>query len=201
MNKPIIPLIILFIFLFYACDSQGDKEQRTIDTTGIEPDSSVITDSIIDTLDINQLKEETLWKRYYAARSRSKEALTDNDFPLARQHLSTAAKYAKALNRRDIAAWQLNNMGYYAIQQFKQETNYQQRTKKIENMPPGYPKKVFILETKQIFKDHLNLLRKANTYLEEAYELDSQYNDDERTQKIYSNLKFVDWVFNFVREK
>ncbi len=201
MNKPIIPLIVIFLFYLAACDSQADKKIQTADTTSIEPDSTVIDSSVTDTVDISSLKEETLWERYYLARSHSKQALSENDYPLAREHLLAAAKYAKVLNRDDIAAWQLNNMGYYAIQQFKKETNYQQRIKNIETMPLGYPKKAYISETKQIFKDHLNLLKKANNYLEEAYELDSQYNDDERTNKIYSNLKFVDWVFNFLREK
>ena len=142
-----------------------------------------------------------LWAEYYAARDSAEAARSRGDIAAVTAALVKASHAAISLNRKDLAAWQLNNIGYYSIEEFKERTDYTSRLSATENMRRGPQKDLYIKETKRIFRDNLYLLMDVTKYLEEAYEMDKDLNDDERTQKIYSNLTFVDWVRNYVNSK
>ena len=97
-----------------------------------------------------------------------------------------------------MTAWQYNNIGYYSIQEFKGRTNYDFRLYKLRTLIKKEVKEKFQAETKVIFKKHLKILTDAQIYLEKAYKIDENYNEQNRTDKIYNNLKFIDWVENFL---
>jgi hypothetical protein len=142
-----------------------------------------------------------LWAEFYAARDSAEAARERRDIIKVIAVLQIASSKALSLNRKDLAAWQLNNMGYYSIEEFKKRTDYTFRQNTIEKMRRGPEKLVYIKETKHIFQENLSLLTEATKFLEEAYEMDKDLNDDDRTQKIYSNLAFIDWVSNFISRK
>jgi hypothetical protein len=142
-----------------------------------------------------------LWTEFYAARDSAEAARDRRDIAAVTAALLRASRAALSLNRKDLAAWQLNNIGYYSIEEFKKRTDYTFRLNNIEKMRRGPEKVVYLKETKRIFRDNLYLLTEATKHLEEAYEMDKDMNDDERTQKIYSNLAFIDWVRNFANSK
>lgn len=142
-----------------------------------------------------------LWAEFYAARDSAEAARARRDIATVTSALLRSSRIALSLNRKDLAAWQLNNIGYYSIEEFKKQTDYNSRLRAIDKMRRGPQKELYIKETKRIFRDNLFLLTEATKHLEEAYELDKDLNDDDRTQKIYSNLAFIDWVQNFVNRK
>jgi len=142
-----------------------------------------------------------LWAEFYAARDSAEAARNRHDIAAITAALLKASRAAISLHRKDLAAWQLNNIGYFSIEEFKKRTDYTFRLNTIEKMRRGPEKVVYIKETKRIFRDNLYLLTEATKHLEEAYEMDKDMNDDERTQKIYSNLAFIDWVRNFANSK
>lgn len=199
-------LLGLFLVLFLlSCGEKESvnkkKEKAAEQITSIDTINIVNKEKNNDQFDQKQKSVEELWNDFRAAKASVEEAKEAGDIEEVTVSLILAARYSNELNRPDITAWQLNNIGYYSILEFKKRTDYNTRMAKIESMRRGEEKIRYIKETKKVFKDNLELLTNANKYLEEAYDLDSNLDDDNRTQKIYSNLKFVDWVRNFVREK
>lgn len=193
--------IILCISVFWIMCSKSDSG-KTPDTVINDIDTVKIIQKPIpaDTSNANRTVQQ-MWNDFYAAKDSADSALSRSDFLSVKAFLKQAAFHALEVSRDDIAAWQLNNIGYYSIEEFKQKANFNHRMQTIENMRRGPAKIVYIKETKQIFKKHLPILLDATSYLEEAYELDKDFNDNDRTQKIYSNLAFIDWVRNFTNAK
>ena len=200
--------LLLSLFLALLILSCGEKESvnkkkekaaeqiASIDTINI-----VNKEKINNQFDLKQKSVEDLWNDFRAAKASAEKAKEAGDIKEVTTSLLLAAHYANELNRPGIAVWQLNNIGYYSIVEFKKRTDYDTRMAKIEFIRNRKEKIKIIKETKKIFKENIDLLINANNYLEDAYELDSNLNDVNRTQKIYSNLKFIDWVRNFIREK
>ncbi len=201
-------LLGLFLTLFIL--TCGEKESAN---KGKEKATEQITST--DSMNIPNKEEEKinkqfeqkpksvdeLWIDFRAEKASAEKAKEAGDIEEVTVSLLLAARYANELNRPGIAAWQLNNIGYYSIVEFKKRTDYDARMAKIEFIRHREEKIRYIKETKKVFKENIELLTNANNYLEDAYELDSNLNDANRTQKIYSNLKFIDWVRNFIREK
>lgn len=193
-----LPLSILLSVLCIAvmCSkSRPESNQKT--TTGKADTVTTLPEKFIPESSGANRTVQQMWNDFYAAKDSVDSALVRSDFRAVRHFLKKAAFHAVEVSRKDIAAWQLNNIGYYSIVEFKHKTDYDQRMRTIENMRRGPEKIVYIKETKELFKKHLPLLLEASQYLEEAYELDKDFNDEDRTEKIYSNLAFIDWVRNF----
>lgn len=212
MIKKIPILFFTFLFLAGACrqsrplpknDQSGSNKPKPalnqIDSSK-KPRSDSITYKIIDNLKIDSLADSTLWDNYYKVRDKSKQALQEKNYNQATNLLLKAARYTHSLNRDDITAWQYNNAGYCRIQLFIQKTDYNTRINKINNLPNEYAGKEYIQQTKDIFAQNLEIIKQARLYLEKAYELDQHYSASQRTQKIYNNLKFADWICNYVKE-
>jgi len=175
--------------------NQKDQQAKQIDSIAVVPES-VFTAP--DTLKHLNRTVQEMWEDFRAAKDSVDSARARNDFDATILALLKAAHHANELDRNDIVAWQLNNIGFYSIEEFKKRTNYTVRMHTIESMRRGPEKIVYIKETKRLFKENLSLLIEGNKHLEEAYEVDKNLNDNERTQKIYSNLKYIDWVRIFV---
>jgi len=201
-------LLGLFLTLFtLTC---GDKESvnrgkekaiKQITSTDSMNIANKEEEKINKQFDQKPKSAEELWSDFRAAKASAEKAKEAGDIEEVTVSLLLAARYANELNRPGIAAWQLNNIGYYSIVEFKKRTDYDKRMAKLEFIRHRTEKIKYIKETKKIFKENIELLTNANNHLEDAYELDSNLNDANRTQKIYSNLKFIDWVRNFIREK
>jgi len=188
--------ILFFSVLWIMCtksspDNTQSPVKKAADTVKIIQ-NPITTDTSIANRTVQQM-----WNDFYAAKDSVDSALSRSDFLMVRSFLKKAAFHALEVSRDDIAAWQLNNIGYYSIEEFKRKTDYNLRMRNIENMRRGPEKIVYIKKTKEIFKDHLLILLDATSFLEEAYELDKDFNDNDRTTKIYSNLTYIDWVRNF----
>lgn len=192
---PLSIVLCIFLLSIMCSKSRPESKQKTstekVDTVTTLPDNFIPESS-----GANRTVQQ-MWNDFYAAKDSVDSALVRSDFQAVKHFLKKAAFHAVEVSRKDIAAWQLNNIGYYSIVEFKRKTDYDQRIRTIENMRRGPEKIVYIKETKELFKQHLPLLLEASQYLEEAYELDKDFNDEECTEKIYSNLAFIDWVRNF----
>lgn len=197
-------LLTLFILTCGDKESVNKEKEKAIEQI-TSTDSMKIAnkdeEKINKQFDQKPKSVEELWSDFRAAKASAEKAREAGNIEEVTVSLFLAARYANELNRPGIAAWQLNNIGYYSIVEFKKRTDYDKRMAKIEFIRHREEKIRYIKETKKVFKENIELLTNANNYLEDAYELDSYLNDANRTQKIYSNLKFIDWVRNFIREK
>ena len=193
-------VFLLFSTLWIMCTKSSPDNTHNPPVKGVDTVKIIQKQIPQDTSGLNRPTEE-VWNDFYTAKNSADSALSRGDYSLLKDYLKKAAFYAMEVSRDDIAAWQLNNIGYYSIEEFKQNTNYNNRMQTVENMRRGPAKIVYIKETKQIFKKHLPILLDATSYLEEAYELDKDFNDNERTEIIYSNLAYIDWVRNFTVQK
>ncbi|MCK4641593.1 MAG: hypothetical protein KAU06_09650 [Candidatus Marinimicrobia bacterium] len=201
-NSLQILLIILVTIIFTNCTklqkrqkNQKDQQAEQIDSIAVVPESVFTTP---DTLEHLNRTVQEMWEDFRAAKDSVDSARARNDFDATILALLKAAHHAKELNRDDIVAWQLNNIGFYSIDEFKKRTDYTVRMRNIESMRRGPEKTVYIKETKRLFKENLSLLIEGTKHLEEAYEVDKNLDDNDRTQKIYSNLIYIDWIRNFV---
>jgi len=192
-----ISALLYLAFLWLACAKSGSEDTQKLPVK--KPDTTMAVQKPA-AADSNRTVEQ-MWQDFYTAKDSVNAALNRGDFAAVRDFLKQAAFHALEVSRPDIAAWQLNNIGYYSIVEFKQKTNYDHRMRTIENMRRGPEKIVYLKETKEIFREHLPTLLDAAGYLEEAYELDKDFNDADRSHKIYSNLAFIDWVRNFTLEE
>lgn len=194
--------ILLLTLFIIACPQSQKRLKNQLDQPTSTPDTATTLTQLIatmsDTLESSPRTVHDRWNDFRAAKDSVDSALARNDFQTTKLALLRAAQYALELDHKDIAAWQLNNIGYYSIEEFKKRTDYSSRMKTIESMRRGPKKIVYTKETKKLFKQNLSLLIEATKYLEEAYELDKEYDDNCRTRKIYSNLTFIDWVRIFV---
>ncbi|MBN2282040.1 MAG: hypothetical protein JXQ65_15765 [Candidatus Marinimicrobia bacterium] len=179
----------------------------TLSTTSIPKPEPQDTQSS-ETSEVREIKDTNarpgkmdfaiLWQKYREAREKSKEALSNSEFHQALDHLKAAAIYAEKLDRGDLAAWQYNNIGYYSIQEFKGVTNYDYRMHHLRSISDKNQKEQYLSETKKIFSKNINLLTTAESYLKNALKIDEHYHDQDRTEKINSNLNFIIWVNNFL---
>ncbi|MFP4546862.1 MAG: hypothetical protein ACLFQM_01935 [Fidelibacterota bacterium] len=218
--RNIITITLLAAILCIQCHKQKEQstpapEKTTPDKTAqqdtinrIKPqteEDSIITEKVFeDTVWTEQEEIETtatsqLWQKYRTFREESKKAFNNSEFQEAITNLKLAAKYAQQLGRDDLVAWQYNNIAYYSILEFKGLTNYDYRLHQLRTIDNPDKKEEYLEETKTIFRKNLKILTDAEEFLEKAYKIDENYNDQNRTDKIYSNLKFIDWVKNFIK--
>jgi hypothetical protein len=143
------------------------------------------------------MTEAELWTAYNLAKTRLETAKETNHFEGMVGSLLDAAACAEALNRPDIAVWQYNNIGFYAIVEFKRLTEYQERMDALQGMPAGETKKRYLEETRALILQNMNLLERGLRYLQKAEDMESELNNSERREKIESNIRFIRWVQSF----
>ena len=111
------------------------------------------------------------------------------------------------MERKDIQAWQLNNMGWYIISEFKLATKYTASIEQLKLLAPA-DKKIAVAALQERCRAQLSSLLLAKTYLTDAWELNqslyptavNKKDLKEQTRAIESNLRFIDWVTNFVQK-
>ena len=146
-----------------------------------------------------EISTTQLWQKYKKSRESSKEAFNNSEFQQAIDNLITTANYAEKLDRNDLAAWQYNNIGYYSILEFKGKTNYDYRLHQLRSIKDKEETNTYRTETKKIFNDNIKILTDAEKHLKKALEIDANYTEKNRTEKINNNIKFIEWVKNFLK--
>jgi len=145
--------------------------------------------------------EADLWRGYQDARATFQRARADGDFEKSIGALLDAARFASALNRPDIEAWQYNNIGYYSILEFKERTDYDARMTGMQAMKPGAEKTAYTEETRSVFRRSFPVLERGMDALEKAEGIHAEPDDAKRQETIESNLRFIQWVRDFLGEK
>jgi hypothetical protein len=220
--KNISTYILLLIFLF-SCgekkkiDAPSTKKQ-IVDTTAIKSkplqDSVLVIDStktIIKSEENILVKEERketyqvksiseLWKQYKDAKALATKFITQKKLDSIIVYLNIAADAAYELSREDIATWQLNNIGYYSINEFKSKTDYDNRMQQLAIIKSVKERALYSEETKSLFQKYFNILLKAERFLHKAQMLDAELEPSERTKTIESNIQFINWVGEYISD-
>ncbi len=202
--KYFIALSILLI-TFISCGKapQSDqvedlkKDSLAVDTVDEIPDTT-LTDSILTTdiipekSDMEDLSTAQLWDKYNSAKQELAKSREQNDFEQTKNHLLEAAWCAARLGRQDIEVWQYNNIGFYAIEKFKEIISYDQKMSVISSMSPGKEKVKYYNSVIADFTSNINILTEAEEYLTKAQDLDLNLLDDNlRTMRIENNIRFI----------
>jgi len=208
-----LSMVLMLILLVFGCERNGKEDEQPEQS---EPVASEINQSekiLEEPAAVNETKpdilpvgEETMseaemWKEYKSAKDAALAAKEKGNLEDLKLALLRAASFAKKLNRPDIVTWQLNNIGYYSILEFKKRTEYDVRMRTIETMKYDETKIEYIQQTREIFQKQMPLLTVAEKHLNDALEFDNKLEDENRTEKIYSNLKFIEWVRKFTTRK
>jgi len=215
--KKVIYFIPIFSLLLYCGEKKEvpeslPKEDKVI--TSENKDTLLTNDTLSinkDTVEVKNILDEKeasegknvksiaeLWKLYKESKAKVSKALESNDIDTVIENLIVAAEVSIELSRPDIATWQLNNIGYYIIEEFKRRTNYDNRLRQLALLHAGLEKSKYQTETKNLFKKELPLLLTGKNYLLKAQTLDNELEESRRTSVIKSNLEYIEWVKLFV---
>jgi len=217
--------LLLVSFIYYGCGQEQKKDElsKPVEKENIAVDNA---ESNIENKDEPVVEEKTktddkpdrmieedmkktvpgkrnLWDDYRMAKANAEAAFEKGNIDIMTSELLLAVKYTKELNRPEIAAWQLNNIGYNSIQEFRKRTDYDNRMSQLEKMKYGEEKSKYLEETKALIKDNMHLLRNGIIHLNSALELSNKLNDEDKTnreEKINRNLNFIQWVEDFINE-
>ena len=105
-----------------------------------------------------------------------------------------AARLTEKLGRPDIQSWQLNNIGYYSIEEFKDRVDYDQRIDKINKISNHKEREKYYQELVNDCKQELSLLKINKKYLQEAKVIAKELKDNEKLGIIRNNLNFIDEI-------
>lgn len=157
------------------------------------------------------------YKAYKKAKELALEAENAGDTFNAVANYKKAAELAGKSATQDIQIWQYNNAAYFLIKQFKILTGYDEKLQKLSEMKPSKEKLAYQSEIAELFNLQAGLLEEAKELLNEAKSLlkeEAVEKVAETTastievktspvgpkEKIESNLQFIDWVENFLKD-
>jgi len=215
-----ISYYILFLFLLISCNEDEKKiivpsplkENPTVDSSSssdknikIESSKKIVDEPVKNVFENNK-KQTTykiksiseLWAKYKSAKILATKYISENNLDSIIVYLNIAADASYDLSRKDIATWQLNNIGYYSINEFKKKTGYDRKIQKLAVIQNLREKGLLLEATKSIFSEYFIILSKSADYLHKAKLLDSEFEKSDRTQIIERNLEFIDWVDKFI---
>ncbi len=210
--------VVIILALFLSCSKKSVEQKETIkqpetetqvQETVTEIDSvkppeykKIPTKESLEKSETEKIPESSagLWTAYNTAKANLETAKQKDDIIEIKKYLLEAAFFANQLNRKDIEAWQYNNISYFSIEEFKKRTDYNTRMRKIESMKPGEDKNVYIQEVKKNFLNEKSLIIDAEKYLVEAQNIDKELDDEARTAIINSNLQFIKFIKDFIGE-
>ncbi|MBD3420865.1 MAG: hypothetical protein GF398_12165 [Chitinivibrionales bacterium] len=148
--------------------------------------------------DVSGLSIGELWEKYRTSRQTAKQFEKQKAYDKAVGQYLLAAECAQQLEKPGIAAWQYNNAGKNAIDQFRKMTDYTQRMKSIESMEKGAEKIAYIKESRQKLEGNMGMLEQARTYLGDAHKADNADPEPGRKKIIESNLNFIKEITRFI---
>ncbi len=203
---------IVIVLLIVGCNSKkSEPEQKLVESPKSEEkaDSNLVpakepkvekaTEQVNMELEDNLIGDEaTFWSSYRSAKAAVKEAESDNDYEKQAKYLLEAAKYANALQRFDIEAWQYNNAGFVLIEGFKNKTDYINVMNKLNSLKLQSEITQYRKEARLILSNEKELLLQASGYFTQAKEIDDNLEKSSRTITIASNITFVNDVLRFL---
>lgn len=220
--KHISTYILLLIFLFSCGENKKidvpSTKKQIVDTTTLKSkplqDTVLVKDSTKTILKseenilVKEERKETyqvksiseLWKQYKDAKALATKFITQKKLDSIIVYLNIAADAAYELSREDIATWQLNNIGYYSINEFKSKTDYDNRMQQLAIIKSIKERALYSEETKSLFQKYFNILLKAESFLQKAQMLDAELEPSERTKTIESNIQFINWVGEYISD-
>ena len=208
---------IIFI-IFVACNSsdsnvpgnnkinnKAELQNENIDTSAVDNNAAErgASNTIEKSPKLNNAKVPSiseLWDSYKKCKTEAEADYENGDIQAMVKNFTASANAAVKLSRDDLAAWQLNNIGHYSIEEFTQRTDYQERVRTLAIMKDQTQRDAYYSETKQVFKQNYHLLKSAEPYLNKARRLDRKYKRSVRTDAIKNNLSFIKWVKEFLRK-
>ena len=210
-------IYILFLILVVSCKEEKnvanklDKKQITDSISNKTIVSEKVNQDSISSKPVKNILHQKsaqsnygmksiaeLWQTYKSAKISATKYIKENNLDSIVQYLNIAADAAYDLSREDIATWQLNNIGYYSIKEFKKRTDYENRIQVLDTLTNLKQKGLFLEETKSVFKENYEILSRAGSYLYKAQLLDCELEKSERSEIIDRNIRFVEWVSDFV---
>jgi len=218
--------IVLFLFL-YSCgndkipniDSVNDRKDLSIKKSPTVTNVVKDTVNLSDTLSVSdsssndqeigkdekfrepepEIKSITeLWEDYKFAKDKIAEFVLENDLDSIPFYLNLSSDIAYELGRVDLAILQLNNIGYYSINEFKNRTDYDKRIHTLVTFYDMEQKAIYANETIAIFKRYFRILNRAKQYITKAKILDSEFEPSERTKNIAENVEFIEWIRDYI---
>ena len=187
------------------------KEEILKDTTIIIDSTNVQENIVVDKKENKNILEDEekqsayqiksiseLWEKYKFAKAKAAKFNSSNNLDSIIVYLSVARDAAYELSREDIATWQLNNIGYYSINEFKRKTDYDNRMQKLVTFTDINKKALYIEDTKSTFRNNFTILSRAQKYLQKAQILDSELEKSERSETIFKNLQFIEWIEDYI---
>jgi len=147
-----------------------------------------------------KLTKEELWERYNKTKEAINIAKSQKKYKELVELLKKEAKTSEELGRRDIQAWQLNNVGYYSIEEFKKKTGYDERMRQLASMKDPKKRKEYYQETTKILKKYKKILDDSHPYLIKAKKLDEVFPDKKRKRIIANNLSFVNDIKKMINK-
>ena len=142
----------------------------------------------------------TSWEDFNAykdAKKTASEAEAAGDTATAVTNYKKAADLAGKSATKDIQAWQLNNAGFVLVKRFKELVAYDDKLAKLTAMKPSKEKLALQKEMANMYSFKMELLTEASKFLEPGKTLEG---GEEPTKMIQSNIDFISWVENFIKE-
>ena len=141
-----------------------------------------------------------LWEIYNETRKNIKEAKLQERYTDLIKLLKKQSEIAEKLGRKDIEAWQLNNIGYYSIEEFKKKINYDETMAKIYSVKDKKKRKKIYDEMIKKMKKNYKLLEKSYPYLKKA-KIISEENDDKKQKKVIANnIAFINDIKKMIEK-
>ena len=144
--------------------------------------------------------KEELWERYNKTKKAINLAKSNKNYEKLIKLLKKESKTSEKLGRRDIQAWQLNNVGYYSIEEFKKKTGYDERMKQLASIKNYKKRKKYYKETAKILENYKKILDDSYPYLIKAKKIDDVFPDEKRKKIIANNLAFINDIKNIINK-
>lgn len=212
--KKFLILCVVLVFTSTSVFAMGlfnrtkDKVAKVVEEE-VKAEVKPVTD-VISSLE----QAKVLWAKYYDLKDLRDQAISVKDNKVTLKNLFEMTTVLRSITKLPLPteqlalannnlAWQLNNVGFYVIQEFKLITDYQAAQDAIADESDPAKKRALIAKLKKVCKKDLNFLRDAKPSLVAAKGIDEQgpWKDTKaRTKLTDSNLMFIDWVENFCAE-
>ncbi len=224
MNFKKIFVVAVVIFIIFGCSKKNAIKKEEI-KNNINKTAEKIVESkekiIKSVKDINKKAEKLienktdilkkgkekakenksrLWEIYNETRKNIKEAKLQERYTDLIKLLKKQSEIAEKLGRKDIEAWQLNNIGYYSIEEFKKKINYDETMAKIYSVKDKKKRKKIYDEMIKKMKKNYKLLEKSYPYLKKA-KIISEENDDKKQKKVIANnIAFINDIKKMIEK-
>ncbi len=210
MNFKKFLILLTFIALIFSCSKKSEgkkpiKEEILKNVNKMENAGKKLTEEINkkakELIPAKEKKEKIkkisneskakLWDIYKTTKQKIKEAKMQERFNELIDLLKKEADISKKLGRTDIQAWQLNNIGYYSIEEFKKRIKYDETMAKIYATTNKKEKKKLYDTLKRRMKENFAILQNSYDYLLEAKKLSSENKDEKQKKIIANNISFI----------